>query len=731
MPVARVALPVPLARTFDYLLPDTMTAAAGCRVRVPFGRQQRVGVVVAVGEESELPRSELKSVEEVLDGASLYPTTLWRMLLWAADYYHHPVGEVLFHALPVLLRQGKPASPAPLWYWFATEEGRAVDLNSLKRSPKQQQALAALRHGRLWRHEVAQMAFNDAALQALRTKGLCELGSELPPVADWRGQFSVAGDRLRLNTEQATAVGAIRSEADNFCAWLLAGVTGSGKTEVYLSVLENTLAQGKQALVLVPEIGLTPQTIARFRERFNAPVEVLHSALNDSERLAAWLKAKSGEAAIVIGTRSALFTPFKNLGVIVIDEEHDSSYKQQEGWRYHARDLAVYRAHSEQIPIILGSATPALETLHNVRQRKYRVLKLTHRAGNARPALQHVLDLKGQPLQAGLAPALVARMRQHLQADNQVILFLNRRGFAPALLCHDCGWIAECPRCDHYYTLHQAQHQLRCHHCDSQRPVPRQCPGCGSTHLVPVGLGTEQLEQSLAPLFPGVPLSRIDRDTTSRKGALEQQLAEVHRGGARILIGTQMLAKGHHFPDVTLVALLDVDGALFCADFRSAERFAQLYTQVAGRAGRAGKQGEVVLQTHHPEHPLLQTLLHQGYDAFADQALAERSSVWLPPYSSHILIRAEDHHNQDAPAFLQQLRNLLQASPLADDKLWLLGPVPALQPKRGGRYRWQLLLQHPSRLQLQRIVAGSLPLVGTLPAARKVKWTLDVDPTEG
>ncbi|ELY2498339.1 primosomal protein N' [Cronobacter muytjensii] len=731
MPVARVALPVPLARTFDYLLPDTMTAAAGCRVRVPFGRQQRVGVVVAVGEESELARSELKSVVEVLDGASLYPTMLWRMLLWAADYYHHPVGEVLFHALPVLLRQGKPASPAPLWYWFATEEGRAVDLNSLKRSPKQQQALAALRHGRLWRHEVAQMAFNDAALQALRTKGLCELGSELPPVADWRGQFSVAGDRLRLNTEQATAVGAIRGEADNFCAWLLAGVTGSGKTEVYLSVLENTLAQGKQALVLVPEIGLTPQTIARFRERFNAPVEVLHSALNDSERLAAWLKAKSGEAAIVIGTRSALFTPFKNLGVIVIDEEHDSSYKQQEGWRYHARDLAVYRAHSEQIPIILGSATPALETLHNVRQRKYRMLKLTHRAGNARPALQHVLDLKGQPLQAGLAPALVARMRQHLQADNQVILFLNRRGFAPALLCHDCGWIAECPRCDHYYTLHQAQHQLRCHHCDSQRPVPRQCPGCGSTHLVPVGLGTEQLEQSLAPLFPGVPLSRIDRDTTSRKGALEQQLAEVHRGGARILIGTQMLAKGHHFPDVTLVALLDVDGALFCADFRSAERFAQLYTQVAGRAGRAGKQGEVVLQTHHPEHPLLQTLLHQGYDAFADQALAERSSVWLPPYSSHILIRAEDHHNQDAPAFLQQLRNLLQASPLADDKLWLLGPVPALQPKRGGRYRWQLLLQHPSRLQLQRIVAGSLPLVGTLPAARKVKWTLDVDPTEG
>ncbi len=354
-----------------------------------------------------------------------------------------------------MLRQGKSASHAPMWYWFATEQGQAVDINSLKRSQKQQQALAALRQGKIWRHQVDELEVSETALQALRKKGLSELASEAPALYDWRESFSVSGDRLRLNTEQATAVGAIHSASDHFSAWLLAGVTGSGKTEVYLSVLENVLAQGKQALVMVPEIGLTPQTIARFRERFNAPVEVLHSGLNDSERLSAWLKAKNGEAAIVIGTRSSLFTPFKNLGVIVIDEEHDSSYKQQEGWRYHARDLAVYRAHSEQIPIILGSATPALETLHNVRQRKYHMLRLTRRAGNARPAIQHVLDLKGQQVQAGLAPALITRMRQHLQAGNQVILFLNRRGFAPALLCHDCGWIAECPRCDHYYTFHQ------------------------------------------------------------------------------------------------------------------------------------------------------------------------------------------------------------------------------------------------------------------------------------
>ncbi|KFC00968.1 DNA helicase [Trabulsiella guamensis ATCC 49490] len=731
MLVAHVALPVPLPRTFDYLLPDGMDTKAGCRVRVPFGKQERIGIVVSVSEKSELPFDELKIVADVLDNESVFTSTVWRMLLWAADYYHHPVGDVLFHALPVLLRQGKPASHAPLWYWFATEQGQAVDIHSLKRSPKQQQALAALRQGKIWRHQVAELHFTDATLQTLRTKGLCELANEMPPLAGWHSDYAVAGERLRLNTEQATAVGAIHSAADRFSAWLLAGVTGSGKTEVYLSVLENVLAQGKQALVMVPEIGLTPQTIARFRQRFNAPVEVLHSGLNDSERLSAWLKAKNGEAAIVIGTRSSLFTPFKNLGVIVIDEEHDSSYKQQEGWRYHARDLAVYRAHSEQIPIVLGSATPALETLHNVRQRKYHQLNLTKRAGNARPANQHVLDLKSQPLQAGLSPALMSRMRQHLQANNQVILFLNRRGFAPALLCHDCGWIAECPRCDSYYTLHQTQQQLRCHHCDSQRSVPRQCPSCGSTHLVPVGLGTEQLEQALAPLFPGIPVSRIDRDTTSRKGALEKYLEEVHRGGARILIGTQMLAKGHHFPDVTLVALLDVDGALFSADFRSAERFAQLYTQVSGRAGRAGKQGEVILQTHHPEHPLLQTLLHQGYDAFAQQALAERQTMQLPPWTSHVLIRAEDHNNQLAPLFLQQLRNLIQASPLADDKLWVLGPVPALAPKRGGRWRWQILLQHPSRIRLQHIVSGTLALINTLPESRKVKWVLDVDPIEG
>ncbi|CQJ64935.1 primosomal protein N' [Yersinia enterocolitica] len=731
MPVVQVALPVPLARTFDYRL-DSTTACpvVGARVSVPFGKRNAIGIVVGISETSTFPLEQLKAIDAVLDSDSLFPPSLWRILCWATEYYHYPIGEVLFHALPILLRQGKPAQSAPLWQWFATEQGRATPPESLKRAPKQQQALAALLQKPVYRHQVNEMALTESALQALRSKGLIDLRAQEVATTDWRNGFSVLGERLRLNTEQATAVGAIRSEDTQFAAWLLAGVTGSGKTEVYLSVLENILAQGRQALVLVPEIGLTPQTIARFRERFNAPVEVLHSGLNDSERLSVWLRARNGEAAIVIGTRSALFTPFSRLGVIIIDEEHDSSYKQQEGWRYHARDLAVFRAREEGIPIVMGTATPALETLHNVQMGKYRQLTLSKRAGNAKPAVQHLLDLKGLPLKVGLSQPLLKRMKAHLQADNQVILFLNRRGYAPALLCHECGWIAECQRCDHYYTLHQNYRQLRCHHCDSQRPVPQQCPKCGSTHLVSVGVGTEQLENELAPLFPDTPITRIDRDTTSRKGSLEQHLADVHQGGARILIGTQMLAKGHHFPDVTLVALLDVDGALFSADFRSAERFAQLYTQVSGRAGRAGKQGEVILQTHHPEHPLLQILLQQGYDAFAKQALAERKSVFLPPYTSHIIVRSEDHDNQQSALFLQQLRNLLEASPLKDDALWIMGPVPALQAKRGGRFRWQLLLQHPSRQLLQRLIKTSQPLINTLPQARKVKWTLDVDPID-
>ncbi|MXP66995.1 primosomal protein N' [Pantoea sp. Nvir] len=734
MSVVQVALPVPILRLFDYLPPNTHGAqpVIGGRVRVPFGKRKIIGIVVGFQERSDLPETQLKQIIEVLDTKSLYPPPLWRLLHWAAGYYHLPVGEVLKQALPVLLRHGKPAQEKPLWQWIITKKGQTTTLESLKFAPKQQQALAVLRHQPIYRHQVAEKNLNNAVLQVLRNKKLCDLREYHQPQqqSDWRTRFIIKGTQLKLNTDQTIAVGKIRNEDERYAAWLLSGITGSGKTEVYLSILENILARGKQALVLVPEISLTPQTTARFRERFEAPVDVLHSALNDKERFAVWQRARRGESAIIIGTRSALFTPLLQPGVIIIDEEHDSSYKQQEGWRYQARDLAVFRAREENIPIVMGSATPALETLHNVRRGKYRQLDLTRRAGSAKPALQQLVDIKGQQLIGGLAPVLISKMRQHLQADNQVLLFLNRRGYSSALLCHDCGWVAECQRCERYYTLHKKQRQLRCHYCNSQCLLSNQCSHCGSTHLLPVGVGTEQLEQHLCTLFSGIPVSRIDRDTTSRKGALEQHLANVHRGGAHILVGTQMLAKGHHFCDVTLVSMLNVDSALFSTDFRAAERFAQLCTQVAGRAGRAGKQGEVLLQTYHPEHPLLQTLLHQGYLAFAQQTLLERQSVMLPPWTSHALFRAQDRDNHQAAEFLQQLRKLLEANPLKDTSVWLMGPVPALQPKLCGLWRWQLLVQHASRKRLQQFLNNALPLVKRLPAAHKVMWTLDVDPIE-
>lgn len=730
MAVVNVALPIPLTRTFDYLFPANTTPVVGGRVRVPFGQRQAIGIVIAIRAYSNVTIDKLKPISEVLDRQSLFSNSIWRILNWAISYYHYPAGEVLFHALPTKLRQGKPIEIASPWQWFATEQGRSTLPKSLKRSPKQQQALEALLREPVYRHQVSELMLTDQALQSLRAKGLCDLRPQTINATDWRLKFGINGERLQLNTEQATAVGAIRSEDDRFAAWLLAGITGSGKTEVYLTVVENILSKGQQAMVLVPEIGLTLQIIASFRARFNAPVEVLHSGLNDSERLAVWLKAHRGECAIVIGTRSALFTPFARLGIIIIDEEHDSAYKQHEGWRYHARDLAVFRAREENIPIVLGTATPSLETLYNVQQKKYRQLTLGKRAGSARPAVQQLLDMKGLPLIHGISAPLLDKMRKHLQAGNQVMLFLNRRGFAPVLLCHECGWIAKCQRCDHCYTLHHYQCQLRCHHCDSQRPLMHQCSECGSTQLITVGLGTEQVETALMPLFPEVPVTRIDRDTTARKGVLEDYLAQIQRGKARILIGTQMLAKGHHFPDVTLVSLLDIDGALFSSDFRAAERFAQLYTQVAGRTGRTGKQGEVLLQTYHPEHPLLQTLLYHGYMDFAYQALEERRQAGLPPFISHILFHADDHDNRQAGLFLNQLRQLLDNSLLRDNDLWLMGPIPALTPKRRGRFRWQLLLSHPSRLQLQRLVAASLPLISTLPQTRKIKWSLDVDPLD-
>ncbi len=727
--IARVALPVPLDKTFDYLIKTGSSPVVGGRVKVPFGRQQLVGIVVEITDKSDFPIAQLKPIYTVIDQAPLWTSPLFSLLSWASNYYQYPLGDTLANSMPGLLRKGRAASTGTLKYWAITEAGREQPITALKRAPRQVQVLNILRNGNRSHEALLAEEVSSATLKTLVDKGWITELQEKPRLVDWHKHFAITEEKPRLNEEQALTIATINANPEFGC-YLLEGVTGSGKTEVYLNALEPILAAGKQALILVPEIGLTPQTINRFRRRFNVPLETVHSGLNDTERLSSWLAGRDNQAGIIIGTRSALFTPFHNLGIIIVDEEHDASYKQQDSLRYHARDLAVMRANKENIPIVLGSATPALESLHNAKTGKYHHLHLTRRAGNAQSARHGVLDVKGLYLDAGLSAPLIAQMRKHLTAGNQVILFLNRRGFSPAMICHECGWLAECDRCDAYYTLHQQSGELRCHHCGTQRPIMHQCNSCGSTQLNAVGVGTEQLEQQLATLFPEYKTVRIDRDSTRRKGSLEDYLEAIKNNEYQILIGTQMLAKGHHFPNVTLVSLIDVDSALFSNDFRASERLAQLFIQVAGRAGRASKPGEVLLQTHHPEHTLLQALLHKGYDDFADNALIERKEALLPPYTHLALFRSEANNSDHVCQLLQQIRGIFESSPLFNQDTFIMGPNPAPLARRAGRYRWQLLLQAPDRKTLQRMLAIAKPAIQLLPLAKKVRWSIDVEPQD-
>jgi primosomal protein N' (replication factor Y) len=509
---------------------------------------------------------------------------------------------------------------------------------------------------------------------------------------------------------------------------LLDGVTGSGKTEVYLKLVESVIGRGSQVLVLVPEIGLTPQLVSRFRRRLAAPIAVMHSGLSESQRHCAWHMAGRGEAAVVIGTRSAVFTPLKRPGLIVVDEEHDSSFKQQDGFRYNARDLAVFRARQYNIPVLLGSATPSLESLLNVQRRKYHYLSLPERAGVAELPRLDVIDIRHQQLQGGLSQRLLEQVYEHLEADAQVLLFLNRRGFAPVLLCHQCGWAVCCERCDAHMTMHAGSRVLRCHHCGAERPVPQFCPECGSPDLRGLGEGTERLEQELRHRFADISIVRIDRDTTRRRGEMQSKLDQIHRGEHRILIGTQMLSKGHDFPRVTLVGIVNADYGLYSTDFRAAERMAQLIVQVAGRAGRAGRPGKVILQTHLPDHPLLRMLLSGGYAEFAKAALNDRQVCGLPPCGHMAVLRAESPAPQDCKSFLERVRTSLRKRP--EGEFSILGPAPPPMERRAGLYRMHLLVTARKRQTLSLLLDDWIDELDSMQGARKVRWSLDVDPVD-
>ena len=732
--IITVAVPVPLYQCFDYLPPaghPSHAIKAGMRLRVPFGRGSKIAMVLGSGEHSTVSRQRLKRALEVLDETPLLSSGLLDLLRWAADYYHHPLGEVIFSALPGLLRAGRPARGTPQRRYRLTEAGQAADGQSLRRAPRQAALLALFQaHPQGLTPDWLQAQPGDwrGALRALTAKGWIkhdEEAADLPPTcaepsSDYRPH--------PLHGPQEKAAEAVRRHLGEFRPFLLEGVTGSGKTEVYLHIIEETVRRGLQALVLIPEIGLTPQLVQRFSEHLRLPLAVLHSGLSDRQRLQAWLAARSGTAPVIIGTRSAVFTPLLRPGVIIIDEEHDPSFKQQDGFRYHARDIAVMRARRNAIPILLGSATPALESLHNAATGRYAHLRLAQRAGGAAPPRMRLIDIRGQRLDHGLSPTLLQAMAGHLARERQVLLFLNRRGYAPTLYCQHCAWIARCPRCDAHLVLHQSRALLRCHHCDAQQALARQCPACGGLDLHALGEGTERVEEALNRHFPGTEVVRIDRDSTRRKGSLEALLARLGSGGRRILLGTQMIAKGHHLPGITLVGILDADQGLFGADFRATERMAQLVLQVAGRAGRARHAGEVLIQSHCPEHPLFPHLLRHDYAGISRMLLEERRLGQLPPFAALALLRAEAVARAAPVAFLEAAAQ--QAASLGRSEVQILGPVPAPMERRAGRYRAQLLFQCPQRGPLHHLLAALIPTLGRLPLARKVRWSLDVDPQE-
>ena len=725
--ILRVAVNVPLSRLFDYQPPRGLaTVSPGTRVQVPFGRRTQVGVVMAVVGNSDFPLHKIKRCEALLDERPLLAEADLELIRFTSNYYHHPIGEVAAAALPVALRNGKPLWPTTQ-VLGVTDVGETVDIGTLAaRAPRQAELLEVLLDAGGSGVEEDQLTemlptWRPAA-KALREKGWVERFTAQAATNPVDDNLS-ATPGPALNHDQQQAIDRIRSQ-NGFAAYLLDGITGSGKTEVYLSLISDVLAAGKQVLILVPEIGLTPQLVGRLQQRLGVQPAVSHSGLSDTQRLSAWRAMQQGHAQLLVGTRSAVFTPLPNLGLIIVDEEHDHSLKQQEGLRYSARDLAIVRANNAGVPIILGSATPTLETLQHCQSGNFTRIALPSRAGAAVPPLVRLVDAASDD---GLSEPLAAAMQKHLQANGQVLLFLNRRGFAPTLICSQCSHIAECSRCDSRMTVHARDRALRCHHCGSQTALPTACSECGS-EVRPLGEGTEKLEDIVTARFPDAEVQRIDSDSTQQRGAIEAALARAERGDANVLVGTQMLSKGHHFPQLTLVGIVNADQGLFGTDFRSAERLAQSIVQVAGRAGRESTRGEVLIQTAFPEHPFWQSLIDGGYPRVAEESLAERQESRWPPFTRLALIRSAAHRQADALHFLQRAAEQLAQHP--SDYLRILGPVNAPMAKKAGRYRAQLLLQSSDRKTLHTQLALLRPALEADASARKVRWSIDVDPIE-
>jgi primosomal protein N' (replication factor Y) len=727
----QVAVPVPMRQLFTYQVPTEMqhpSIKIGERVAVSFGARKVIAIVMVIDNHCTIT-SKIKPISQRLNDSFHLSDSLVNYLRLCADYYHHPIGDVLQQALPKLLRQVKKVDLKPPMVWRNEDNLQDAQLKSLTqiqaKAPKQFALYQLIvKHSGVSWAELRTLGYSKAQLNALVAKKLIKEVKHTPLPFSWQIEMLTQENKQVLSTEQALIVATINQSLDLFSCHLVDGVTGSGKTEVYLQAMENVLANSQQVLVIVPEIGLTPQTLLRFEQRFSVPICLHHSNLNDTERLDTWLNAQQGSAAIIIGTRSAIFSPLHKLGMIIVDEEHDSSLKQQDSFRYHGRDIAILRARQLNIPIILGSATPSFESLQNALSGKYQYHQLRQRAGASSKAKIALIDIAKQQMEFGLSGTLKHEIKQTLARGEQALIFLNRRGYAPAINCQECHWLCDCQRCDKPYTFHQKQQLLICHHCGSQKRIPKQCPCCGSVRIAPVGQGTEQLEQRISEIFPDVSVVRIDRDSTRKKGELTKLLQEITAKKHQLLIGTQMLAKGHHFPDVTLVAVLDGDGALFSFDFRASEQMAQLLIQVAGRAGRASKPGKVLVQTNYPDHPLLQDLVHNGYQHFAKQALDERKQARFPPFSYQALFRAEANYPSYPEKFLRSLAEITL------ENCQYAGPIPAAMEKKAGKFRYHLILQATSRKSLHLAIAQLLTAIPQNEWLSKVRWSLDIDPID-
>ncbi|MHB8667455.1 MAG: primosomal protein N' [Burkholderiales bacterium] len=725
MNILRVALDLPLPRLFDYRSEDATIADIGRRVLVPFGNKRAVGVIVGLAGNSEVESGKLKTALRILRDTPALSRDWLELAQFCSGYYHRPLGEVIFNGLPRQLREAD-ANPAlkQAFAYRISASGREA-LAQLPANARVKRALlqTLLQSDRSEQSLLAQKPSAKKALAELDGAGWIERYPA--PAAPGTGGFR---EKLPLNAEQRQVLQQIEGAGRGFGVFLLHGITGSGKTEIYLHLIAGVLAAGRQALVLVPEINLTPRLMQEFGERFpDAPLVSLHSGLADGERTQHWLRAQSGAAGIVLGTRLAVFAPLPKLGLIVVDEEQDASFKQQDGLRYSARDVAVFRARQAGIPIVLGSATPSLETYAHALSGRYRLLRLGQRAvPQAQLPRVHTVDMRKHKLEEGLAPPLVQALQARLERGEQSLVFLNRRGYAPVLMCPACDWVSGCTRCSTRMVLHLADRQLRCHHCGASTPIPRHCPNCGNADIHPFGRGTQRLETALAARFPQARILRVDRDSTRNKGSFARMLGEIHGGGADILVGTQILAKGHDFPNLTLVAVLNADSALHSADYRAPERlFAQL-VQVAGRAGRAGLPGEVLIQTQYPRHPLYLALARHDYPGFAKTLLAEREQAGFPPYVFEAVLRAEAEMLDTALEFLRDAATLARPLPAA---IALYDPVPMSVARLAGRERAQLLLQSASRKALQECLTAWSAKLFALPQ-RAVRWHLDVDPIE-